>query len=363
MRELVRTLPARVAPTCACAVLALSALEVGYRVHTDRPVLTLQNWRAERISDLRFGVQGRFDVELGWAPRDAHQSPGYSTLRSGIRRNHAETDVRTGGILAVGDEFTNSGDDVADDETWPAQLERLIGAPVLNGGVPGYATDQIVARAERLLPLAQPETIVVALFQESIRRAGFSVFGEPKPYCTMELDELACHPPPQPADEQPAPDWPGKARDALGYSAILDVVLAYVVPVYWLGDAGAGAFRTVDNDPVAVTCALLARLKRRADAGRIRVLLLMQHARKAVTDRAEPGEAARKVSACAGAMGLEVVDQFPTLHAVATALPAALDNLYLPGDGASEGRMSPQGNRATADLLARTLGKSAAHGK
>src|SRR5688572_29464300 len=169
----------------AAALLALPALEIGYRLQSHRPALALEDWRAGRIEDIRFGDRGRFDAELGWAPKDGFQSAGYSTLDYGIRRNLCETGLRTGGILAVGDVFTNGGNEVADGESWPAHLERLAGAPVLNAGVAGYASDQIILRAERLLPVVQPRTVVVGMYEETIERAGYASFGAPKPHYTI----------------------------------------------------------------------------------------------------------------------------------------------------------------------------------
>lgn len=44
------------------------------------------------------------------------------------------------------------GTAVGNDETWPADLERLTGRRVLYAGVRGYGLDQIVVRAERMVP-------------------------------------------------------------------------------------------------------------------------------------------------------------------------------------------------------------------
>jgi hypothetical protein len=353
-------LVARAALVCTCAFLALPAFEIGYRLHTQRPVLVLDDWRGGRIEDIRFGERGRFDAHLGWAPREEFEGSGYNTLEHGIRRNLYETDLRAGGILAVGDVFTNGGNEVADGETWPAHLERLLRAPVLNGGVVGYATDQIVLRAEQLLPEAQPRVLAIALSEDSIKQAGFSSFGSSKPYYTLERGELVHHAPAR-GRAQPQAEWRAQARDAMGYSAVLDVVLSSIAPTYWLGDAGEQVFQKADNDPVAVTCGLLQRLKARADADNVRTLLLMQHARNVVAEGGEPGENTRKVVDCAGAMGLEVVDQLGTLRALVAENPAALDALYLQNSG--YGQMSPNGNRETAELLARSLGTVSALAK
>lgn len=360
MRPLSPSPFARAALVGAAALLALPALEIGYRLHSHRPALALEDWRAGRIEDIRFGERGRFDAELGWAPKDWFASTGYNTLDYGVRRNLSEKDLRTGGILAVGDVFTNGGNEVADGETWPAHLERLTGMPVLNAGVMGYATDQIILRAERLLPVVQPRTLVVGVFEETIERAGYASFGAPKPHFTIDRGELVHHPL-TPLQEQPHADWRSRARAALAYSAVLDVVLAHVAPAFWLGNTDEQVMRKADNDPVAVTCALLQRLKARAETAGVQVLLLMQHGWKTVTETTEPGTDAKQVAACATAMGLEVIDQFTTLRAAAVESPGALDDLYL--STSDFGQMSSKGNRATAELLAGALGKVAALGK
>jgi hypothetical protein len=146
------------------------------------------------------------------------------------------------------------------------------------------------------------------------------------------------------------PAWQARVRDILGYSAVLDVVLGNVAPRYWTGGTGQPVFQKIDNDPVGVTCALLQRLKRRADADGVRLLLFMQHGRIVIAQREEPLEDARKVAQCATASRVEVVDQFGALRAIAAANPEALRELYLKG-----GRMSPKGNRQGAELLASAI--------
>jgi hypothetical protein len=334
-------------------VLGCAAVELGYRIHSQRPVFALPSWRAWRIEFLTFGARGKFDPLLGWVSREWHQEGGYNTVAHGIRRNPAQYQIPTGAILVVGGGFAEGGTNVDDGATWPAQLERLIGAPVLNAGVPGYATDQIVLRAEQLLPLVRPRTLIVGFVGEEIPRAGLSSYGASKPYFTLKSGELEYHPPPPMLVSDPAmPAWQARVRDVLGYSAVLDVVLDNVTPMYWTGGAGQAKFQKVDNDPVGVTCALLQRLKRRTDADQIRLLLFMQHGRIVIAEKEEPLEDARKVAACAATMGIEVVDQFEPLRAIFAADRAALRDHYL------EGPMSTKGNRHAAELLAGAINKT-----
>ncbi|MBO0766502.1 MAG: hypothetical protein J2P50_18200 [Hyphomicrobiaceae bacterium] len=344
----------RLALVLAYALLAFAAIDLGYRVHSHRPVLVLDDWRLARIQYLLFGERGMFHPVLGWVPRDEGERQVYNTLRFGVRRNFDEKGIRTGGILAVGDVFTDGGTEVEDGETWPANLERLIDAPVINAGVAGYAVDQIALRAEQLLPLVRPKTLVVQLSEEAIARAGLSSFGRSKPYFSLDGDRLVYHPP---VDAAAGADgvsgWRAKARTVLGHSAVLDVVLSRLAPVYWLGKSVEPITQQADNDPWAIGCALLQRLKRSAEQNGAHLLVFLQHQQRTVAEQAEPAGDARKLSACAGAAGIEVVDQFQSLRAVVVADAGAFGHLYVQGDGLGE--MSSAGNRRTAELLARAL--------
>jgi hypothetical protein len=339
---------------CVWTLLAVVAADLGYRMHSHRPVLVLDDWRLDRIAFLTFGDRGQFDPVLGWTPRDDIESDGYSTLDHGIRRNFDEKGIRTGGILAVGDGYTEGGSAVRDGETWPAHLERMTGVPVLNAGVAGYAADQIVLRAEGLLPLVRPKTLVLGLFEESIARAGLSSYGTSKPYFTLDNGGLAFHAPSPPGTDSQGPGgWWAKARDVLSRSAVLDVVLSRLAPRAWQGSAGQQVTQAVANDPVGVACALIERLKRHVDRDGVRLLLLMLPTGQTVAERTEPAEDMRKVAACAGSAGVEIVDQFKDLRPAAEANPALLDELYPQLDGTVQ--MSPEGNRRTAGLIAREL--------
>ena len=69
----------------------------------------------------------------------------------------------------MGDSFT-FGEEVKDDETWPAHLQQLLGRRVLNAGVSGYGFDQIVLRAERIVPDIHPSAVVVGFIADDIVR-------------------------------------------------------------------------------------------------------------------------------------------------------------------------------------------------
>jgi hypothetical protein len=315
-------------------------------------MLALDDWRTARIERLVFGDHGRFDPVLGWAPWEEYRGDDYNTLDLGIRRNFNEDEIRTGGVLAVGDVFTEGGAEVADSETWPAQVERMTGEPVLNAGVVGYAADQIVLRAEQLLARARPSILVIGLFEETVARAGYSSFGTSKPYFTLDDGQLVYHAPTR-AEPDALSSWRARVRHVLARSAVLDVVLSRLAPGYWQGEAGEEVSQSAGNDPVGVTCALLERVAKRAAQGGARVLLFLQHARKTVLARTEPAEDMKKVAACATPAGIEVIDQFDVLRSLTVANPGALNDLYLQGDG--YGQMTSIGNWHAADLVARAL--------
>src|SRR5262249_17188904 len=101
--------------------------------------------------------------------------PGWNdatiTIRQGVRVNTNFTPTSSdGAILAVGDSFV-FGDQVSDDETWPAILERRLDRRVVNGGVSGYGTAQAALHAAHLLK-AEPYSLMILsiLVTEDLRR-------------------------------------------------------------------------------------------------------------------------------------------------------------------------------------------------
>lgn len=128
-----------------------------------------------------------YDEKLGWAPipgssgTDQHGNP-VTILADGTRSNGAPVPLSTvGRVLAVGDSFV-FGDEVADTESWPAQLERRLGRQVINGGVNGYGLDQAVLRAKDLIVRHRPEILVFSVFPDDIPRCGLSQRHRPKPF-------------------------------------------------------------------------------------------------------------------------------------------------------------------------------------
>ena len=133
----------------------------------------------------------RFDELLGYVPREGFSAilntSGWHgdklTIRKdGFRSNGSEPPPLPAEVLVVGDSFT-FGEQVSDDETWPACLERKLGQGVDNGGVNGYGTAQALRRASLKLAEKSYTTLVLStLVGDDFGRDRLSYFsGFPKP--------------------------------------------------------------------------------------------------------------------------------------------------------------------------------------
>lgn len=336
-------------------VTTLALVEVGYRWAAGLPVLKLVNWRTDQVSNNWLGERATFDPVIGWLLKPWSDIDGYQTIDYGIRRNFGESVVRTGAVLAVGDSFTE-GWEVADDESWPAVLEKTTGVPIVNAGVGGYGTDQIVMRAEQLLPIVKPKVLVIGFLQSDIYRSGYSIFGAPKPWFSVEHDALRYH-----APEPLEPRVPGvlasaayALRDGLGYSALADYLLARLDPDYWYGEGSQVRYRKADIDEADVTCRLLKRLKAQADQDGIHTLLFMQYYAGIILEADKPPRDAQRVMACAQQMDMRVLDQFASLRRLLVTEHRPVDAYYM-RSGETYGHMSAKGNQHAAQMLAVAL--------
>lgn len=108
----------------------------------------------------------RDDMELRVVLAPNVRASGFTTNTMGLRSPDLQPkrsgEVR---ILALGDSFT-LGLAVDDDETFAAHLTDSLGASVtvLNGGVPGYGTEQATALMQRLVPQTQADAVLLTVY-------------------------------------------------------------------------------------------------------------------------------------------------------------------------------------------------------
>lgn len=368
-------------------VVYLAVGELAVRIALHAPIFSLYDFRHERAAGT-INQAVEYDGVLGWRLKSHIKSQGFNTLDYGFRANgDADAAVQTGGVLAVGSSFT-AGSEVVDDQSWPAQLGQLTGWNVNNGGQGGYQADQIVLLAEQLLRLVRPQVIVVDLIPGTIIGTGYSSSGWPKPYFTIEHDELVAHNSPVPAGGAANHDNFDVKR-LLGHSAVVNSFMAAFFADFWFTSDG-NSFVTVSTDEIGVTCRLLARLKQKTDAVNVRLLLYLQYGGLEIVDASRiassgrlfnlvrgvknkvrsfllklpPGapdwdEASQHVGACARGLGITTVDELATLRSVYERNPNDLRKYYqIEPDGAM-GHKSPFGNREVAKLVAGAIGELA----
>ena len=338
----------------------LLAVEIGYRLVAGLPLHKLANWRTEHVVMVNLGeLKAIPDPLLGWTNKSSsYNEDGYTTIEYGVRKNFTETTIRTGGMLAAGDSFTE-GWEVKNHESWPAIVEKLTSVPVINAGTGGYGADQTILRAEQMLPIVRPKILLIGFHEIAIDRAGHTVFGAPKPYFTIDDGELHYHAATfvEPREKNGIA-WMAAygIREALGYSAFADYLLSRLNPNFWYGDPDRILYQRSGADEVAVTCALLKRLKSRADRDGVHMMLVLQYYATLILESGRPGAHSQAVAACARDIGIRVVDQFVSLHAtVAAGGPGTIRDYYWFYDGVF-GHMTATGNEHAANLIYAALG-------
>ena len=340
-------------------IVPLLLLEVCARAFDGQPIFALRNWMAERNPQFTTESMYDYDPVLGWVMKSNlrlnpdDQVNSLTTGQHGIRLNGSDTSAPpTGEILAVGDSYT-FGTDVGDRHSWPAHLEHMIGRAVINAGVPGFGTDQIVLRAESLLPTLKPSALIVSFFAHDFERAGMAVFsGASKPYFTMESGSLVLQ-------NVPVPPYSGRLSETPlwlilpSYSYFLRFATDRLGWVDWQQIV----MRTslwADNDPAAVSCALLRRLQTELAASGTKLLLVLQYS---LTRAALRPPKAIVVAGCARELGVDTLDLWEDLKGLRDRSSEQFARLWVSDDGKTFGHMSSQGNRFVAERIAAGLTK------
>jgi len=340
-------------------ILCLFVMEIGYRVINGTPLLPIENSIAKDRALLTTQTANDYDPDLGWVLKPEIGGSGsdpetsFTTGELGVRMNSNERKpLSKGAILAVGDSFT-AGSEVGDRYSWPAQLERLLGEPVINAAVGGWASDQIILRAEQLAPILEPRIIIVSFLADDILRSGFRVYGSAnKPW--FDIDEngnLVRH-------NKPVPLFTGKPSETnaspIGYFHFLTFAIDRIGFGSWL--RRGSEYIKNGNDPVAVSCKLLERAHKTFSEKNIRMLFLLQHGGDDRHDRTSQKPHADAVVACAREAGIETIDTWsPLLVEYQKGFSAYKELFVMHDNNRLYGHMSPKGNALIADLLATAL--------
>jgi hypothetical protein len=327
-------------------VLSLLALEVGLRAYHGEWEYT--NFRFQQEN--RFGYH-TYDPELGWVPKSSNQwGRSLTILREGIRSNgRGESwDGTDNPILAVGDSYT-FGDKVSDSETWPAQLEKLSGRRVINGGVDGYGVDQIFLRTRRFLSRYRFSAVIFSFIPDDIRRSQMSVmFATAKPFFDFNDGRLTLENVPVPPTF--FPDREGKLLIAVEHSRLAHAVMKRLFPEWWLR---APSERQVQDREkgIEVACGVLHELEGLTKLRGSELIVLAQR-----TEVEPPSEATatKSVLGCVTDPATRVLDLQPALSELKAEDPSRYHQLYVPNDG----HMTAEGNQFVArEILPILMGK------
>ena len=301
--------------SAATVMLCLLAAELVTRIGD--PGASLWHWpyyAAEALTPAPGEAQFTYDPTLGWAPIPGSSGTmlgkPLSFTAEGTRAQNSDRPPATGPlIIAFGDSMTE-GYAVGNDETWPAHLGRVTGRPVLNAGVRGYGLDQMVLRAERMIPELKPATVVLAFIADDISRTALVVRdARGKPYFVPDGAGLALRNVPVQVQVQGTggSSLMTAARHLLGYSHLVDrIVNRLGVQQSWYGrEVGSGV------DPFIVSCRLMDRFAALVKRERVNALVVALPEQGVFFDaRAAAGqhEALTQVLGCAARAGLPRLD-------------------------------------------------------
>lgn len=309
----------------ASCIVGLLLLEIACRLMLGGPQ-ALTHWpnlvlksrlEAKKVQGPDLGPSYVHDPELGYVNKPGYQSWALNFDAHGFR---AMPPLRSGGvqdppILATGDSYTK-GDEVGDAETWPAQVQTLLGWRTVNAGVGAYGLDQTVLRTEQLVKELKPAVLVLGFIADDVRRAEMSrLWGREKPY--FELDgagkgaKLVLRDVPVPRPRHPR-ETLTPLQSAFGWSVLLDTVLDRLrLRNAWHSDQVRALWSGTGE---RLACPLM----RRVAALGVPTLVVAQYLPSAWDSAAAAAEERRVtgvVLKCAGQAGLETLDVFPAFDA------------------------------------------------
>jgi hypothetical protein len=357
--SLFRRLAAGAALILTSIAVSLLVVEVTLRVLDGVPVFSTSNFVARALDEVHsVGVQ--HDSQVGWVVAPNLEGGNFTTGEFGVRMSTAKiVPLQQRAILLVGDSFAGSGPTDAD--AWPAMLERTIDTQVIDAAIGGFGLDQVVLRAEMLLPLLNPRFLIVETrleYGNSVARMSVAG-GAPKPYFTVVNGELVLL-------NSPVPEFAGSTRDIgwmrsiLGHSYLVHFAMTRLNLLQWWVSSSAMRIKYELSQEQAkeVSCLLMRRLARIRDQRRIRVALVVQYSGPEIMEHPLHWEADRSyILDCARREALEVVDTLEPLRALyqSDGLESFQRLWQMQDNNRVFGHPSVEGNRIVADIVSKQL--------
>jgi hypothetical protein len=339
-------------------VVSVLTAELALRTFgSDEKRWEFRNFLRESTATGRWRGIVEWDSQLGYVPRSGYS--GRDQLGAALLsfdenrlRVHRRGDPRPAKesppILVVGNSYA-MGEEVSDDETFPAHLQALLDRRVLNGGVLGYGMDQIVLRAEQLVAAFDPDILLVSVIADDVRRTENRVlWGIDKPYFDVVGDALVLRNVPVPRTMARAPL--GIARRVLGYSFLVDVGIRRLgLEGWWLRGTPLHVERAHDQG-AQVSCLLMNRLRQLGNQYGLRVLVVAIYTPQAwlrVSTRGFEEEIIGNLLECARKSGIETLDTGKDFEAAVQA--GGVGRYYI------NRHTNNEGNRLAAVLSAKHL--------
>ncbi len=343
-------------------VVSLLVLEAAVRVLDGVPIFLTTNFVARALDEVHNTVV-QHDPAVGWVVVPNFAQGNFTTGEFGVRMSTGKiAPLQQQAVLFVGDSF-GAGSGVSDAEAWPAVLERTIDTQVIDAAVGGYGLDQLVLRAETLLPLLNPRMLIVQTrleYGNSVARMSVAG-GAPKPYFTIKNGELVLH-------NSPVPNFASSSRDigwmryALGHSYLVHFIMTRLnLLQWWVSSSSTRIKWELSTCQVnEVSCLLMRRLAHIRDQRGIRVAFVVQYSGPEIMENPLHWEKDRSfILGCAEREGLEVVDTLGPLRALYHSNDlASFQRLWqMQDNNRVYGHMSAEGNRLAANIVAKQLFK------
>lgn len=340
-----RTILINVLVLCALLVLVEVGVRIAYFTRSCRTTACdYHAFQLVNFLDRRGGETSVGHPQLGHVPRPGDYvatQKGWSgqtvTIEADGTRSNGHP-APAGGrlrLLAVGDSFT-FGAQVADADTWPAALERILNAPVVNGGVNGYGFAQSALRGEVLIESGEYRLVILSVYapHDFSRDRLLTRYSSHKPAWVKKNGDITVS---YPGDHEELRraliDKEIQLPEFTGYSYVLKKINKDV-----FGYLGGHFIEHPDAAPIEeIICHVTDKLR----SSNIQAAILVQYGRD--TLEGERPAIIETLEKCASDSGVPLIDSFDYL-----ANQPDRDRLFF-------GHMTPAGNEKLAEFVAAEL--------